>query len=543
MIRKLTENIAIIMSTVLCMISMGGCGLKSNAVQEANTQFQSESGESLSDEEMEESESVSKKQQDAAKEKNTPEEPEIPTTTLIDDEHLLAIAENLDYSTGYPKLNMSFQNKSDDAISVFVNMTVNDYVRCYGNEIYRDYVYLDKGESIEEAVNVFNYAVNGEKSWYPEIQDPNVIHKVDISLSIQSYKTLYEGSTNIDFVEYPEFCYKTDNVEITTDATENEDKILSGTEILNQNGLNLQFLKVATENDAEALIFFADNQSDKNYLIASDNVSVDGTVLNPVAESLQDSNIKFSLLDDAFPDKSLFFASYIPSGKKGYVVMKVPSGAIKSSSSKAVIEFGLVPLEEDLYEYEVLRADGRLEDLKNAITTEFRNVEIIERSFSLTGSSTASVNNAQSSSVGNFFNNSTDYNFNLVENGKNGKATDSDYFLSAVLNDVFEIDIDDVKLSEICGEYSYSATDDVFSDNGSASAGDGFARNWYIQIGPAADQSTESFYKFWDEIFEENGYDQYTSGSTKGWSTVHENFYFTATENGDGLYLVINYQK
>ncbi|MGO5167577.1 hypothetical protein ACTQ5P_04525 [Bacillota bacterium LCP21S3_G6] len=348
---------------------------------------------------------------------------------------------------------------------------------------------------------------------------------------------------NIDLVEYPEFCYKTDNVEITTDAAEIEDNILSGTEILNQNGLNLQFLKVATKNDEEALIFFADNQSDKNYLIASDNVSVDGTVLNPVAESLQNSNIEGSLLDDAFPDKSLFFASYIPSGKKGYVVMKVPSGAIKSSSSEAAIEFGLVPLEEDLYEYEVLRADGRLEDLKNAITTEFRNVEIIERSFSLTGSSTASVNNAQSSSVGNFFNNSTDYNFNLVENGKNGKATDPDYFLSAVLNDVFEINIDDAKLSEICNEYSYRATDDVFSDNGSASAGDGFARNWYIQIGPAADQSTESFYKFWDEIFEENGYDQYTSGSTKGWSTVHENFYFTATENGDGLYLVINYQK
>lgn len=542
MIRKLIENIAIIMSTVLCMTSMGGCGLKSNAVQEANTQFQSESGESLSDEEMEESESVFKGQ-DAAEEKNTPEEPEIPTTTLIDDEHLLAIAENLDYSTGYPKLNMSFQNKSDDAISVFVNMTVNDYVRCYGNQIYRDRIYLDKGESIEEAVDVINYAVNGEESWYPEIQDPNVIHKVDISLSIQSYKTLFEGIMNIDLVEYPEFCYKTDNVEITTDAAEIEDNILSGTEILNQNGLNLQFLKVATKNDEEALIFFADNQSDKNYLIASDNVSVDGTVLNPVAESLQNSNIEGSLLDDAFPDKSLFFASYIPSGKKGYVVMKVPSGAIKSSSSEAAIEFGLVPLEEDLYEYEVLRADGRLEDLKNAITTEFRNVEIIERSFSLTGSSTASVNNAQSSSVGNFFNNSTDYNFNLVENGKNGKATDPDYFLSAVLNDVFEINIDDAKLSEICNEYSYRATDDVFSDNGSASAGDGFARNWYVQIGPAADQSTESFYKFWDEIFEENGYDQYTSGSTKGWSTVHENFYFTATENGDGLYLVINYQK
>lgn len=462
---------------------------------------------------------------------------------MIDDEHLLAIAENLDYSTGYPKLNMSFQNKSDDAISVFVNMTVNDHVRCYGNQIYRDRIYLDKGESIEEAVDVINYAVNGEESWYPEIQDPNVIHKVDISLSIQSYKTLFEGIMNIDLVEYPEFCYKTDNVEITTDAAEIEDNILSGTEILNQNGLNLQFLKVATKNDEEALIFFADNQSDKNYLIASDNVSVDGTVLNPVAESLQNSNIEGSLLDDAFPDKSLFFASYIPSGKKGYVVMKVPSGAIKSSSSEAAIEFGLVPLEEDLYEYEVLRADGRLEDLKNAITTEFRNVEIIERSFSLTGSSTASVNNAQSSSVGNFFNNSTDYNFNLVENGKNGKATDPDYFLSAVLNDVFEINIDDAKLSEICNEYSYRATDDVFSDNGSASAGDGFARNWYVQIGPAADQSTESFYKFWDEIFEENGYDQYTSGSTKGWSTVHENFYFTATENGDGLYLVINYQK
>ena len=542
MIRKLIENIAIIMSTVLYMTSMGGCGLKSNAVQEANTQFQSESGESLSDEEMEESESVFKGQ-DAAEEKNTPEEPEIPTTTLIDDEHLLAIVENLDYSTGYPKLNMSFQNKSDDAISVFVNMTVNDYVRCYGNQIYRDRVYLDKGESIEEAVDVINYAVNGEESWYPEIQDPNVIHKVDISLSIQSYKTLFEGIMNIDLVEYPEFCYKTNNVEITTDAAEIEDNILSGTEILNQNGLNLQFLKVATKNDEEALIFFADNQSDKNYLIASDNVSVDGTVLNPVAESLQNSNIEGSLLDDAFPDKSLFFASYIPSGKKGYVVMKVPSGAIKSSSSEAAIEFGLVPLEEDLYEYEVLRADGRLEDLKNAITTEFRNVEIIERSFSLTGSSTASVNNAQSSSVGNFFNNSTDYNFNLVENGKNGKATDPDYFLSAVLNDVFEINIDDAKLSEICNEYSYRATDDVFSDNGSASAGDGFARNWYVQIGPAADQSTESFYKFWDEIFEENGYYQYTSGSTKGWSTVHENFYFTATEDGDGLYLVINYQK
>lgn len=446
----------------------------------------------------------------------------IEETTIVDDENVCIVSKLIDYSFAYPQMSLSITNKSDYTLYITPYINVNDYISSYGNSLYHTYYLLKPGEEKTESLNIFFDSEDDTDgpNWYSAINNPNEIDKIEIQFAIRSEEQENKGQVNIDFTSYPAVNYCTDPVLISTDSEEDSTIDPSGIEIANNDGIKVQFVTLATQNNNCGIIFFIDNSSDSNYLISSTESYV-GDTLIPYNDNMY-SGADYGLLYDAFGGKTPIFLNYYPAHKKGYIVLPVNADSVVNADT-AQINFIFSPIKENLYEYNAIEWDGRMSNEKKEIIDEIKNGVTVKSSFDLSSSQStesASTNNdhKRKRDASNWIDNSSDYDFNLVSEEIDGNPCNDATFFIAAMHDICGITLNKDNLTDLGGSYTYKATDDFYTTDGLTHPNDGIARHWQLTIKPKEGQSMEELQKNWDAALEENGYRQWgKKPSSFGW--------------------------